>query len=98
MPIMKQLSVMGASVCLLCISRHERLWCKGFPMHRLMCGFFCSNLILIGNEDYITIDSHIIYYEIGTKSKSSINGKALENVKNVDYEALFVINVKAPQE
>lgn len=52
--------------------------------------------IIEKNEDYITIDEPIENYEEGTNL--FIYGKEIEDVKNVNYEALFVINIKATQE
>lgn len=48
------------------------------------------------NEDYITIDSPIEDYE--EDSPLFIYGKEIPDVKNVNYEALFVINMRATQE
>jgi hypothetical protein len=48
------------------------------------------------NEDYITIDSPIEDYEEGTDL--FIYGKEIPDVKNVNYEALFVNNMRATQE
>ena len=48
------------------------------------------------NDDYITIDEPIEKYEKDTTI--FIYGKEVEDVKNVNYEALFVINIKATQE
>jgi hypothetical protein len=47
-------------------------------------------------EDYIVIDEPIENYEEGTDV--FIFGKEVDEVKNVNYEALFVINIKATQE
>ena len=48
------------------------------------------------DDDYITIDEPIEKYEEDTTI--FIYGKEVEDVKNVNYEALFVINIKATQE
>jgi hypothetical protein len=48
------------------------------------------------NDDYITIDEPIEKYE--EDKEIFIYGKEVEDVKNVNYEALFVINIKATQE
>ena len=48
------------------------------------------------DDDYITIDSPIENYELG--SPLFLYGKEIPDVKNVNYEALFVINMKATQE
>jgi len=48
------------------------------------------------NFDYITIDSPVEDYE--DEISIFIHGKEIEDVKNVNYEALFMINVKATQE
>jgi hypothetical protein len=48
------------------------------------------------NEDYITIDSPIEDYE--EDSPLFIYGKEIPDVKNVNYEALFIINMRATQE
>ena len=48
------------------------------------------------NDDYITIDEPIENYEEG--SKIFIYGKEINDLKNVNYEALFSINLKATQE
>jgi hypothetical protein len=48
------------------------------------------------NDDYITIDEPIKDYEEG--SKIFIYGKEINDLKNVNYEALFSINLKATQE
>lgn len=48
------------------------------------------------NDEYITIDEPIEDYEEDTDL--FIYGKEIEDVKNVNYESLFVINIKATQE
>lgn len=48
------------------------------------------------DDDYITIDEPIEKYEADTPI--FIYGKEVEDVKNVNYEALFMINIKATQE
>ncbi len=48
------------------------------------------------SEDYITIDEPIEDYEDG--SDLFIYGKEIPDLKNVNYEALFIINMRATQE
>jgi hypothetical protein len=48
------------------------------------------------NDDYITIDEEIKDYE--DESAIFLYGKEIADVKNVNYEALFTINIKATQE
>jgi hypothetical protein len=48
------------------------------------------------NEDYITIDEPIEDYEDGTDL--FIYGKEIPDLKNVNYEALFIVNMRATQE
>lgn len=47
-------------------------------------------------DDYITIDNTIDDYE--EETPLFIYGKEVEDVKNVNYEALFIINMRATQE
>jgi len=48
------------------------------------------------SEDYITIDEPIEDYEDG--SDLFIYGKEIPDLKNVNYEALFIVNMRATQE
>ena len=53
-------------------------------------------IIVDKNDDYITIDEEIKDYE--DESAIFLYGKEIADVKNVNYEALFTINIKATQE
>ena len=48
------------------------------------------------SEDYITIDEPVEDYEDGTDL--FIYGKEIPDLKNVNYEALFIVNMRATQE